>query len=205
MSEVPIAVAEPSGTQANPALVPNHEVRGRLVEAPVLGVRYWFNEWIAIEPGIGFRYDTGSIESDMGYVSAKVDKQPTKAVLGHLGAPIALATGQHMTLLLVPEVQLGLAWSKASAPYEQDAPPDADLRGLRFDVGARAGTEIHFGFMGLEQLALEASVGVFYSMRKVSASVGNQRLMDTSVVISTTSFSQPWDIFLNQVAARYYF
>jgi hypothetical protein len=89
----------------------------------------------------------------------------------------------------------------------ENGPPDAKLSGLRIDAGARAGAEVHFGFMGMPELSLEGSVGVIYSRQTATAEVGKQRVTDTNTMLTTSSFNNPWDIFkgIGTVAARYYF
>jgi len=76
---------------------------------------------------------------------------------------------------------------------------------LRVDVGARAGFELFFGFIGIPELSLNATVGAQFSMRKVSTDSSGLTISDTSLGFSTTVQNNPWDIFAGNVAARYYF
>jgi hypothetical protein len=208
VSELPLAVAVPTGTAASPGLSPNDRVVTRQVSAPTLGLRYWVRDFIAIEPGIGFSYSGGGTRSELGGASSEVDKQTTTAMMLHLGAPIALATGKHIALVAIPEINVGFARSSVRSYLgAPNAPPDAELHGFRFDAGARAGAEIHFGFMGLPELALEGSIGLLYTRQSASASVANQKVSDTVTLLTTSTFSNPWDIFkgAGTIAARYYF
>ncbi len=207
VSDLPLPVAAPGGTSQRPSLTPNDKVVLTHVSAPVLGLRYWWSQCVGFEAGLGFFYSAGSVSAELGDASSEVEKQTIFAALIHAGVPLRLADTQHMVLLLTPELTFGTARSDVSPLFEDNAPPAAELRGYRLDLGARAGGEIHFGFMNLPNLALEASVGVFLSSEWASATVANQSLTDVSTALSTSSLNAPWDIFsgLGNVAARYYF
>lgn len=206
MSDLPLPVAAPSGTKDRPALSPNDRLSLRVVSAPVLGVRYWWNQCVGLDAGLGLYYSAGSTTAELGDETSDLDKQTIFAMLLHAGVPLRLADTRHMVVLLIPEVTFGTARSDVSAVFDDNAPPDAELRGYRLDVGARAGAEIHFGFMGLPSLALEAGIGFYVSSQWASATVANQSLSDISTSISTTSLNAPWDFFrVGSVAARYYF
>jgi hypothetical protein len=73
------------------------------------------------------------------------------------------------------------------------------------DVGVRSGFELFFGFIGIPELSLNATIGAQFSMRKVSTESGGLSSSDTSLGFSTTVQNSPWDIFAGNVAARYYF
>jgi hypothetical protein len=88
------------------------------------------------------------------------------------------------------------------------------------DLGSRVGAEVHLGFVGLPNLALQASVGLYLSMMKIradggsrapdsSASPSDERPKTTyqqsSTTITTSVHGQPWGIFENSISARYYF
>jgi len=134
------------------------------VEVVTLGVRRWMapgslgstRTW-GIDAGLGFGYGRTKTETPVtggGTSSA----QASGFGLGfHLGLPIALAQGRHFTALLAPEVDLLYASGKA----DQGTPLRIiDWRGFGFDVGARLGAEVYFGFLDMPQLALEGSLGV---------------------------------------------
>ena len=61
--------------------------------------------------------------------------------------------------------------------------------------------------MGLPRLSLEAGIGVLFTTEWASAAVDTQSTSDVSMRITTTSFSDPWDILggISNVSARYYF
>jgi hypothetical protein len=207
ISDLPIAVAQPEGTKDSPAVFPNGQVVVATVSAPTLGARFWISKRFGIDAGLGFSYSAGSTSADLGGTTSDVDKQSVFGFLVHAGAPVVITDLQHMTLLVIPAVTFGMASSDVEPIFKENAPPAAELRGARLDVGLRAGAEIHFGFMGLPNLALEAGIGVLFTTEWASATVGDQSISDVSMRLSTTSFSDPWDIFrgVGSVSARYYF
>jgi hypothetical protein len=80
-----------------------------------------------------------------------------------------------------------------------------DLSGLLLEIGARAGAEIHFGFMDLPNLSLQGTVGLV--VRHESRTVTPPGGMDFSVgstVLQTTVGNEPWDIFTGNITAIYY-
>src|SRR5690606_17848394 len=138
--------------------------------------------------------------------NTSADKQSRFGLLIHAGLPISPWHGDHYAIVIIPELNLGVASSGVSSPPgETNAPPDASLSGVRFDAGGRAGMELHFGFMGIPQLSLEATVGAYLTVQGVGASVGNVSASQSDIVLTTASYDSPWDIFKNNVAARYYF
>src|SRR6185369_15746057 len=87
--------------------------------------------------------------------------------------------------------------------------------GFHFDVGARVGSEIHFGFMGLPKLALQGSVGLFIAGNSSSVEVTDatgaaQKSKASAFDVQTAGsgnvgYNNPWDFFRANVAALYYF
>jgi hypothetical protein len=207
VSELPIARALPAGTKDEPGLSPNDRLLVRAVTAPTLGARFWLSKRFGLDAGIGFSFSSGSVSSDLGGTTVDVDKESIFAFLVHAGVPIVITDLQHMALLVVPAATFGMARSDVEPIFDENAPPAAELRGARLDVGVRAGAEVHFGFMGLPNLALEAGIGLLFTTEWASAAVGDQSIADVSTRISTTSFSDPWDLFsgVGSVSARYYF
>ncbi|HEU4408751.1 MAG TPA: hypothetical protein VFS43_26050 [Polyangiaceae bacterium] len=166
------------------------------IAAPAIGVRYWVNDLLGIDAGLGFA--TSSSSSEVG--DANADGLSRTAFLVHLGVPLALAAGRHYIFEVVPEGNFAYASGNTG-----DA-TDVDVQGLRFEVGARAGTEIQFGFIGIPELALEGSVGLFLrsDSYKASPNAGDD-IKQSDFLISTSNINNPWDFFRSNVAARYYF
>src|SRR6185436_12015249 len=87
----------------------------------------------------------------------------------HGGVPLAFAYGKHYKFLLVPELNLGLTTRTEKAQnLAPGAPVPGDIHrsGMLLDLGARIGTEIQFGFIGIPELALQASVGLLFRYDK---------------------------------------
>jgi hypothetical protein len=167
---------------------------GETASAPVLGIRWWtgaplgpFRAWgVDVGAGIGRNLD-----------AARSGTTRT-AFLVHAGLPLVVTASRHVAIELIPEANLGFAGGSS------DAGPD--VGGSRLDLGARAGAEVFFGFMGLPQLAVEGSVGLFLTRESRSVRpVGGTETSDSLWRFGTTVGNQPWDIFRTSVAARYYF
>jgi hypothetical protein len=207
ISELPISTAVPVGTRDDPGLSPNDRIIIRRVTAPTLGARIWLSKRVGIDAGIGLSYVGGSTTSELGETSAEIEKQSVFAFLLHAGLPVMIGQISHMAFLVVPEATFGHARSSVAPLFKDNAPPEAELTGSRLDLGVRAGAEVHFGFMGLPRLSLEAGIGLLFTTEWASASVDDQSISDVSTRLTTTSFSDPWDIFggVGNVSARYYF
>jgi hypothetical protein len=172
-----------------------------VVNAPIVGVRYWLDEMIGIDVGLGFGHTSGSFEQ----AGATADDPSNTAFLLHGGLPLSLADAGHFSFQIVPEMNVGFGSNSQTFP---GAAPDWGGSGFHFDIGARAGAEIHFGFMGLPKLSLQGSVGLYLAHRSWSGSFDGQPGSDVSrsqLSIGTTVLDNPWNIFTSNVAALYYF
>jgi hypothetical protein len=165
------------------------------LEAPVLGIRWWMGA-----PLGPFR--TWGLDLGVGLARSSTDASPDDVTrtgfLLHFGLPLAVSASRHVAVEFVPVLDLGLANGE-----EADG---TDVGGSFFEFGVRAGAEVFFGFVGLPQLALDASVGI--GLRRERRTARRPGAEETSV--ATTSFgtsvqNQPWDLFRTGVAARYYF
>ncbi len=181
------------------------------VEAPEIGVRYWVDQMIGIDVGLGLAMQGGSQKVDPPGTS--VDDQGATGFLIHGGVPLSLASAGHFSFEIVPELNVGFGTSSYKAPVVAGNPtgPDFDYSNFLFDIGARAGAEIHFGFMGIPQLSLQGSVGLLFQMSNLKgvqkAFGGNPDVTTThsSWRFATTTNDNPWNIFIGNVAALYYF
>jgi hypothetical protein len=188
VSQLPIAV---------PPVGPNVVPEGGSISAPVIGARYWFQRHLGIDLGLGLALSTGS-ES----VNSTSSSVPTSfGLAGHVGVPIAIVAISHYVFEVVPETLIG--FTTGSLPGAGSA--DQSISGFRFDVGARAGAEIHFGFIGIPQLALQGSVGLYFSFQSFSWSQTINHASVQSDSLATNVGANPWAIFVNNVAALYYF
>ncbi|MBX3204586.1 MAG: hypothetical protein KF764_05925 [Labilithrix sp.] len=188
------------------------------VSAPVIGMRYWLQERMGIDVGLGFNFFSSSraVEAN-GQPENNTDGPAVLAFAIHGGLPLAFAYGKHYKFLLVPELNLGYATQTEAAqnvPAGTPTPPDIHRTGFRFDIGARVGTEIQFGFIGIPELALQASVGlnfrrqVWHASRDANAAAGVPNPESSSLgenSFGTTVQSDPWALFTNNISAIYYF
>lgn len=189
---------------------------GGTVLAPALGVRYWVSEELGIDAGLGVSVASTSGSRTSQEMETNIEGPTTFGLLFHLGVPLALFHDKHYAFLIIPEANFGLAEIDLDSDEDSEFPSSSTQSGIRFDIGARAGAEIHFGFIGIPQLSLEASIGVFLqyveTSNKDSATFPGpspttqvSEVTNSSVRFSTTVTNDPWDIFRTSVAARYYF
>jgi hypothetical protein len=175
-----------AGAGINPTVIPT----------PVIGVRYWLSDMLGIDAGVGFGLTSGSAEQ--GGMSA--DGPSWRMFMIHGGVPIALANAGHFSFQIVPELNLGFAGAS-----QEVAGMTTKASGFHLDVGARAGAEIHFGFINVPQLSLQGSVGLRMNMDSTSQTVMNVDSSTSSFSLGTTVGDNPWNIFTSNVAALYYF
>ena len=218
----------------NAAVVPGQVITmnatATTLNAPVIGMRYWLSDLLGLDVGIGLRSYGGTITrhfADMtNTVEQDVDEKKVNGfgMLIHAGVPLALHAEKHWTFEVIPELNVGFSSGTIQDPNKGAyVPPgstpiytnDIKLSGLRFDVGARAGTELHFGFIGVPNLSLQATVGLYFRYDKIKAKGGgnpdpNASTPDTAYQESTVTWGTsvqdaPWSIFTKNVSALYYF
>lgn len=169
------------------------------ITVPAIGLRYWASQTMGIDLAVGFGWSSGSIES--GGVST--DKDPITGVIFQGGVPIALSTYRHASFQLIPYA--AIAYGRTSIGGSIAGNFATDLTGTRVELGSRAGFEVFFGFIGIPELALSATLGMRFELQKYSTTTGGLTDSNTSYGFSTTIQNSPWDIFAGNVAARYYF
>ena len=200
ISQIPIATAAPAppgGGITAPA--------GSTVTTPVIGARYWLRRGLGIDAGIGLGYTGGGTTQVSGNTTTTVSSPSSFGFALHAGVPLALAEGRHYVFELVPETTFGFATGSVKGQPGNPPGPDTSLNGLRFDLGARVGAELHFGFIGVPELALQASVGLYVRYGQFSASQGNNSFSTNGTSFATTVMGDPWAIFANSISALYYF
>lgn len=204
---VPLPSAVPVGRGDQAGMIPNDKLVLQQMLVPMVGMRRWFSKRTAFDAAVGVSVSGGSRGAEYGDTTAALNKSTLFALSVQAGVPITIADTRHMAFMLIPQVTLGFATSDVAAEFLENAPPSAKLRGGAFDAGVRAGAELHFGFIGLPRLSLQAGVGLFLHTEWSSASVSNQSLKDTTVSLGFGSTGNPWDIFSGaaNVSARYYF
>jgi hypothetical protein len=172
-----------------------------------VGVRYWFNDGVGLDIAVGLATSSGSVTTN-----GTSSDRPTLFGIGlHAGVPIALYSGKHYTFVIIPQAAFGHESQTIKPPVGSPAgTPDTTHDGNHFRVGAAAGGTIYFGFIGIPQLSLDATVGLFADLTggntKVPAGGGGTTSTSSNAFAITTSTSnQPWNIFISNVAAIYHF
>lgn len=177
-------------------------------EAPVVGVRYWIDQMLGLDLGIGLSISGGSTEESpvIPPAPSTLDLQGFTVFMAHAGVPLALASGRHYSFQIIPEVNLGIANSSVEM-----AGQETRFSGFHLDIGMRAGAEIQFGFIGIPELGLQGGVGLGFAMDNTNgtadATVGApEQSFDVSRNRFATSVGDnPWNIFTSNIAALYYF
>ncbi len=153
------------------------------IAAPVIGARYWLSSKLGIDAGVGFS------DSSAGW-----------GIAIHGGVPLALATSKHLTFELIPEATVAFTGDSTGS-----GSASITYSGFRLDLGARIGGEIQFGFIGIPQLALQGTVGVYLEHDSYSFSTTGSSGSGSSTIFTTSVGSDPWGIFTDNISALYYF
>jgi hypothetical protein len=173
------------------------------VPTVTVGGRYWFAENMGVDVGLGLSWIGGSTTTVNGPVSTTVDDATTFGGRLHGGLPISFANARHYSFLVIPELNIGYT-TRTIAGVGPNT-PDTTQTGFNFDLGARAGAEVYFGFIGVPELSLQATLGLGFSYDRVKASTDNNSSSVGSSGIATTLQQPPWAIFTNAISAFYYF
>jgi len=179
-------------------------------EAPIVGIRYWIDQMLGLDLGVGLSISGGSTEQSPPPpppAPSSLDLQGYTVFMAHAGVPLALASGRHYSFQLIPEANFGLANSSI-----ETAGVETRFSGFHFDIGVRAGAEIQFGFIDIPELSLQAGVGLLFAMdstngtQEASPATPQELSFDVSTNrFATTVGDNPWNIFTSNVAALYYF
>jgi hypothetical protein len=172
------------------------------IPTPVVGIRYWMNNTLGIDGGLGFFTTTAATSNSTMGTTTTTDAPARTTFVFHAGVPIALADYGNFTFHVTPEINLGIGTGTIKGT---NGAANTDLSGFLLEGGARAGAEIFFGFIGIPHLSLDGSVGVFFSSSTGKTSQSGNSTRYSSFVLSTSSIAQPWDFFRKDIAARYYF
>jgi hypothetical protein len=169
------------------------------ITVPAVGLRYWVSPSTGIDVALGISWTGGSTDS----AGMSTDKNAVFGLLFQGGVPFVLATHRHVNFEAIPYLTVG--YGRTSTGMNYGYMTETDFNGLRLDVGARAGFEVFFGFIGIPELALSATVGVQFEYLRTGQSMAGVDASDTTLSISTTVQNNPWDIFAGNISARYYF
>ena len=173
---------------------------GGTLYAPSIGARYWLNENLGIEGAIGIGIQSGGTNTRTGTTTIETNEPSLFGMSLHAGLPLALAASQHFVFELIPEFNFGFVTGGRELGDN-----DADITGILLEVGARVGGEVHFGFIGIPQLALQGTVGLKMTYTGRNVDVGNVESSHHRLRFGTTVEGEPWDIFTGNIAASYYF
>jgi hypothetical protein len=158
-----------------------------------IGARYWLPggggglaRAIGIDLGAGVGFAGGSVRDASGVTS----DLPSQSAFGlHLGLPLAVAEWRHAAFVVVPE----LTFVRAVATTRAAGLPDTHLTGNAYDVGARAGLEVFFGFIGVPQLSVEMTLGLGFTYVRATARAGDGPETAASAFFSGTAvFNDPF-------------
>jgi hypothetical protein len=174
-----------------------------------VGVRYWFNDGVGLDVALGLAISTGSVSTN----GTSSDRPSLFGIGFHAGVPIALFSGKHYTFVIIPQAAYGHESQTIKAPAGSPAgTPDTTHDGNHFRIGAAAGATIHFGFIGIPQLTLDATVGLFADLTGGNSKVpnggaggGTTSTSSNQFTLTTSTSNQPWNIFITNVAAIYHF
>ena len=157
---------------------------------------------IGIDGGLGLHTESGSTNVQSQPPNTTFDNNSRTTFVLHAGVLFALASIGHFSFQVTPELDIG--FGSGTNPVAPSA-FNTDLSGFLLQVGARGGAEIQFGFIGVPQLAMDASVGLFLQSTTNKTSTGPGSTKVSTLAINTTNVFQPWNIFQGNVAVRYYF
>jgi hypothetical protein len=174
----------------------------------IIGARGWFSKGFGLEVGLGFNTRNGTRADD---IKGREDvPEPTIWGLAlHLGIPLSFYDDEHYHFLLLPELNFGGAWGKVEDDPNVDGDQAVRQRAQLVGGGLRAGAEVQFGMIGLPMLALTGTVGFRLNYQAASVEAAENGVVVTRVRhgfdASTSSFNDPWDLFVSSIAALYYF
>lgn len=127
-----------------------------------VGVRLWVSEMLGLDIGLGLGIKTDSYSNDNpAGPSVQTGRDGAFAFRLHVGLPVALKTYEHFNILLIPEV--GFTYASTTFivdPTDVTAASDVDVSAIALDVGIKVGGELHFGFWGVPNLSLQATIGL---------------------------------------------
>jgi hypothetical protein len=181
-----------------------------VINAPILGVRHWVSDAWGIQAGLGVAHQSGTASNNI--VGAHNVEDPTYwGFAAHVGVPLALYHDKHYTFLFLPEANFGYStWRQKDDKNSPAIDDGTSGRAWLLDVGARAGAEIHFGFMGMPMLTLQGTVGAHMTYRdsgvkSFDASGNKVERGQYTFGLTTAKYNDPWDIFVSSISALYYF
>lgn len=180
---------------------------------PLLGMRAWLSRSFGLDVGVGVGFESERAARYVPNPDPTKDRQEDAVTANrttlavHLGTPIALTSGAHHTLMLIPEVDVG--YGRLTLPGYQasttGAPLDLRLTGLGVAAGARLAAELAFGFWGVPELSLQTSWGVGVQYRKHTGRIGDAEHTISATGLSTSTAGDAWQAVSGAFALLYGF
>lgn len=174
-----------------------------------LGLRHWtkkpfwiFKNW-GIDAGVGFALERSSVTQPQAGTLTTTDGPSSSGFGLHVGFPLAMTHHRHATFEVVPEWDV--IWASENIPAQAAGDDATEYGGWSTRVGLRAGFAIYFGFIGIPQLAIEASLGAAVTYDSVTSKVGPIERSTRVWGVNTVRGNEPWSIFTGSVAAMYHF
>ena len=174
-----------------------------------VGLRHWtkqpfwfFRNW-GVDVGVGLAFERSSVTQPQTGTLTTTDGPSTTGFGLHAGLPLAMTHHQHATFEVVPEMDV--IWAGETIPALTAGGDATEYDGWSARLGLRAGFEIYFGFIGIPQLAIEASLGANITYDSVSSKVGPIERSTRVWGVNTVRGTEPWSIFTGSVAAMYHF
>ena len=172
--------------QITPFALTTGEDEAYSLPVTTIGVRLWVTEMIGLDVGLGLGIETSSYddESTPGGDFLQGERDGAFALRLQVGLPVALKTYQHFNILLIPEV----AFTYGATTY-LDSDPDNDINvsAVALDLGVKVGGELQFGFWGVPNLSLQATVGLGFRYASRSLADAGQRPFDEGGIGQTYS------------------
>lgn len=166
-------------------------------QVPLLGIRYWFRgARIGVDLGAGAMFSTGM-------ESLQFQSSPSVQIVGHIGMPIAVASTQHVIVLLAPEFRAGFSTTTSGGSNE--------ATGSLLELAMRGGVELFFSFIGVPELSLEAAIRVGVAREAQGFSFisplgpGGGTTSFESFRFSTSLSGDAGSIIASSLALKYYF
>ncbi len=156
------------------------------VSAPTLGIRYWFNEGLGLDAGLGIGLDTAGGTATTPDTETDLPGTNLFAFALHLGLPISAWSTGHYNALLIPELGFGFATGSNDGMVAGTA-DDISVSGLLFQVGLRAGAEFHLEVLDVPQATLQLTIGLGLAleMRDIEDAAGTFGVSRNAVHLRT--------------------
>lgn len=163
---------------------------------PTIDMRWWLGEQrrVGIDVGISY-FNTAIYTSERRLAKLRI-------FYGKLGAPVALTTSQHTTIELIPQI---------SYMGSGTVVPEREMALYRWDIALRLSAEIHFGFIDLPELSVQSGLGlsvvrqVLYNRVTDPFIAGPSAQRAVITEVGPYGGKGPWEVFIGNLTALYYF